>query len=48
MGEVSCEIVDEPAVVELADEDVVVSCLCPSLHMLFFDDEGLAGEEVNV
>jgi hypothetical protein len=34
--------------VELADQDVVVSGLGPSVQLLFFDDEGLAGEEVDV
>lgn len=48
MGEVSCEIVDKPAIVQLTDENVVVPCLGPSIQLLFFDDEGLAGEEVDV
>ena len=42
MGQVSGQIVDEPAIMKLAYEDVVVFGLDPSVQLLF-NYEGLAG-----
>jgi CobQ-like glutamine amidotransferase family enzyme len=45
--QVSRQIVNEPAIVELADEDMVVLCLCSSVQWLF-NQQGLAGKKIDI